>query len=67
MQAKNDVDDALEVSRESCFFLAMAKTGPYSGLAFVRGGIFPSRNVAHRAPQEMCGRWLGWKREGEWN
>jgi hypothetical protein len=31
-----------EMLRETRFFLAMAKTGPYIGLEFVRGGIFPS-------------------------
>ena len=40
MQEKNDVSDAREVRRETRFFLAMAKTGPYIGFTFVRGGNF---------------------------
>ena len=40
MQAKNDVSDASEMPPETRFFLAKAKTGPYSGLEFAGGGNF---------------------------
>jgi hypothetical protein len=40
MQEKNTRRRARKLRRESRFFLAMAKTGPYSGLDFARGGNF---------------------------
>jgi len=42
MQEKNDAADAREVRRQTRFFLAMAKTGPYSGFSTRAAEIFPS-------------------------
>jgi S-adenosylmethionine decarboxylase len=39
MQEEKHVGDASEMLRATRFFLAKAKTGPYSGLDFTRGGI----------------------------
>jgi hypothetical protein len=52
MQEKNERADARESRRETRFFLAMAKTGPYIDLVFMRGGNF---SVVKRGARRAAG------------
>jgi hypothetical protein len=52
MQGKNERAAAPKIRRESRFFLAMAKTGPYSGIVTHRK-FFRCESVARRAPGDV--------------